>query len=213
MPTLNLGRVGSVPKGNWTAGTYKKLDIVRHNGAAWQCKAASTTTQEPSDIASDWMKLVEDGAALDASDIPFSPTGNISSTNVQAALAEVDSEKVASANGTVSNLTITDGYTEETASSSGTAFTFSFANGTVQSFTTTGNTTITLPAVAAGKSFQIQIAFGGSHTLGFAGGAVAWSDNTTPTFSGAAGKTDVINFVANVAGTKWLGALHGKGYV
>ena len=61
MPTLNLGRVGSVPKGNWVAGTYKKLDIVRHNGAAWQCKAASTTTQEPSDTASDWMKLVEDG--------------------------------------------------------------------------------------------------------------------------------------------------------
>lgn len=89
MPTLNLGRVGSVPKGNWTAGTYKKLDIVRHNGAAWQCKAATTTTQEPSDVASDWMKLVEDGAALDASDIPFSPTGNISSTNVQAALEEV----------------------------------------------------------------------------------------------------------------------------
>ena len=61
MPTLNLGRVGSVPKGDWVAGTYKKLDIVRHNGAAWQCKAASTTTQEPSDVASDWMKLVEDG--------------------------------------------------------------------------------------------------------------------------------------------------------
>lgn len=61
MPTLNLGRVGVVPKGNWVAGTYKKLDVVRHNGAAWQCKAVSTTTQEPSDVASDWMKLVEDG--------------------------------------------------------------------------------------------------------------------------------------------------------
>lgn len=64
MPTLNLGRVGSVPKGDWVAGTYKKLDIVRYNGAAWQCKAASTTTQEPSDVASDWMKLVEDGVLI-----------------------------------------------------------------------------------------------------------------------------------------------------
>ena len=61
MPTLNLGRIGSVPKGKWAAGTYKKLDIVRHNGAAWQCKAATTTAQEPSDVASDWMRLVSDG--------------------------------------------------------------------------------------------------------------------------------------------------------
>ncbi len=61
MPTLNLGRIAIVPKGNWAAGTYKKLDSVRHNGAAWLCMAASTTTQEPSGTASDWMKLVEDG--------------------------------------------------------------------------------------------------------------------------------------------------------
>lgn len=64
MPTLNLGRIAIVPKGDWVAGAYKKLDIVRHNGAAWQCKAASTTTQEPSDVASDWMKLVEDGVLI-----------------------------------------------------------------------------------------------------------------------------------------------------
>ena len=80
MPTLNLGRVGSVPKGDWVAGTYKKLDIVRHNGAAWQCKAASTTTQEPSDVASDWMKLVEDGvlvggATLGANNFTGNQTG------------------------------------------------------------------------------------------------------------------------------------------
>lgn len=63
MPTLNLGRIAIVPKGNWIAGTYKKLDSVRHSGAAWLCMAVSTTTQEPSDVASDWMKLVKDGGA------------------------------------------------------------------------------------------------------------------------------------------------------
>lgn len=61
MQTLNLGRIAIVPKGNWAAGTYKKLDSVRHSGAAWLCMAASTTTQEPSGVATDWMKLVEDG--------------------------------------------------------------------------------------------------------------------------------------------------------
>ena len=29
MPTMNLGRIGYVNKGNWTAGTYKRLDVVR----------------------------------------------------------------------------------------------------------------------------------------------------------------------------------------
>ena len=63
MQTLNLGRIAIVPKGSWTAGTYKKLDSVRHSGATWLCMAASTTTQEPSGAASDWMKMVEDGLA------------------------------------------------------------------------------------------------------------------------------------------------------
>lgn len=61
MPTTNLGRIGYVNKGNWTAGTYKRLDVVRHAGAAWGCKAATTTTQEPSPSATDWMLLVQDG--------------------------------------------------------------------------------------------------------------------------------------------------------
>ena len=77
MPTLNLGRIAIVPKGNWAAGTYKKLDSVRHSGAAWLCMAASTTTQEPSDVASDWMKLVEDGggATLGANTFTGNQTG------------------------------------------------------------------------------------------------------------------------------------------
>jgi hypothetical protein len=48
-----------------------------------------------------------------ASDIAFTPTGNLSSTNVQAALAELDSEKVTQVqgNGTVSGLTLTGNVT------------------------------------------------------------------------------------------------------
>lgn len=60
MPTTNLGRIGYVNKGNWVAGTYKRLDVVRHNGAAWSCRAATTTTQEPSPSATDWMLFVQD---------------------------------------------------------------------------------------------------------------------------------------------------------
>lgn len=154
-----------------------------------------------------------DAGTAAASSVSFTPTGAIAATDVQAAIAELDTEKAAATNGTLVNPTITNGYTEETATTRGSSLIYDLANGTIQRLQTTANVTITLPDVAAGKSFQVQVEFGGAHTLSFAGGAVAWSGNTTPTFSGASGKTDVINFVANYAGTKWLGALHGKGYV
>ena len=60
MATVNLGRIGFVPKGDWVAGEYKRLDIVRHNGAIWT-PVIATTTDEPEQASTDWMLLVEDG--------------------------------------------------------------------------------------------------------------------------------------------------------
>lgn len=65
MATTNLGRIALIPKGNWSAGTYKFLDIVRHQyltnkPGAYIC-AAVTTTQEPG-AGVDWYLAVEDGA-------------------------------------------------------------------------------------------------------------------------------------------------------
>lgn len=59
MATTNLGRVGFVARGTWAAGTYKYLDMVRYNTAAYVCKVA-TTTNNPS-ITSDWDLVVQDG--------------------------------------------------------------------------------------------------------------------------------------------------------
>lgn len=115
-------------------------------------------------------------------------------------------------NKTIESGVFTNGYTEETyAPAAGSSFTFDFANGTIQGYTTNANTTITLPAVVAGKSFSIQISFGGAHTLTWAGGTIAWAGNTVPSFSGASGKTDTISFMANVAGTKWIGTAFALG--
>ena len=62
-------------------------------------------------------------------------------------------------------------YTETLyAPAAGSAFTVSLNNGTVQKFTTNANTTITLPAAAVGKSYLIMVAYGGVHTLTWAGG-------------------------------------------
>lgn len=50
--------------GNWSAGTYYKNQIVVHNSNTWACIADTTTTQEPTVVASDWFLL---GSAADAS--------------------------------------------------------------------------------------------------------------------------------------------------
>lgn len=52
-------------KGEWKSGTYWYYDEVTHNGSTWIC-IESTTTQEPSDSSTDWLKVIskgEDGAS------------------------------------------------------------------------------------------------------------------------------------------------------
>lgn len=95
----------------------------------------------------------------------------------------------------LTNPTITD-YTETVyAPAAGTAFTVNLANGTEQRFTSNGNITITLPAAAAGKSYTIQIAYGGAHTLTWAGGtAIKWAGGSAPTATSINGKFDTFVF-------------------
>lgn len=47
-------------KGEWKAGTYWYYDEVTHNGSTWIC-IESTTTQEPSDSSTDWLKVISKG--------------------------------------------------------------------------------------------------------------------------------------------------------
>lgn len=52
-------------KGKWKSDTYWYYDEVTHNGSTWIC-IESTTTQEPSDSSTDWLKSIskgEDGAS------------------------------------------------------------------------------------------------------------------------------------------------------
>jgi hypothetical protein len=61
MTTTNLGRVAVVPKGTYTAGTNKPLDLVRYNGASYIAK--TTTTALPT-VTTDWDLVAGDGASL-----------------------------------------------------------------------------------------------------------------------------------------------------
>ena len=46
-----------------------------------------------------------------------------------------------------------------------TTFTVDLSLGTIHKFTTSGNVTITLPVSVAGKSFALEIYYGGAHTI------------------------------------------------
>lgn len=116
-------------------------------------------------------------------------------------------------NKTLTNPTIT-GYTESgSAPAAGAAGTVDLSIGTDWSFTTNANFILTLPAVAVGKSFTVEMNFGGAHTLGFAGGPIRWTNgNVAPTATSVNGKADLYSFKANRAGTAWIGQDAGRNW-
>ena len=70
MTTTNLGRVAIVPKGTYTTGPNKPLDLVRYEGASYLAK---TTTSALPTVTSDWDLIASDGAAGSAG--PAGATG------------------------------------------------------------------------------------------------------------------------------------------
>lgn len=93
-----------------------------------------------------------------------------------------------------------------------TSSTISLTNGTVQTATLTASTacTFTMPTATAGKSFVLllkQAAATGNGTATFTG--VKWSATGSPTITAAAGKMDILTFVAD--GTNWYGSF-SQGY-
>lgn len=120
---------------------------------------------------------------------------------------------VSANNATITNPTITN-YTETTyTANSSTAITLNLSNGTIQVITLTANCVITLPAVAAGKSFTVILKMGtGGFTVTWAstGSVHYWPNNITPTITGTANKRDIFTFVSD--GTYWFGTTAGQAY-
>jgi len=113
---------------------------------------------------------------------------------------------------TITNPTITN-YTETAYTvNSGTNLTISLTNGTVYIITLTGNATINLPAVGAGKSFTVILKMGsGGYTVTWSsGGLHYWPNNITPTITGTASKRDIFTFISD--GTYWFGTTAGQAY-
>lgn len=90
MTTINLGKIKPLYKGAYTGGvTYRPLDFTLYFGNLYVCKASSTGNL-PTDPA-----YFDPVASVQAASIPNTPAGSIAATTVQAALNELDTEKVA----------------------------------------------------------------------------------------------------------------------
>lgn len=145
------------------------------------------------------------------------PAGNIAATDVQAALNELDAEKAPLASPTFTGLA-TFAAVKETpvGGGPGTSYTVNLALGTNHIFTTSGNTTFTLPTPSAGRSFTLDVLYGGAgHTLTWVvtGGALNWPGGTPPTPTSATGKRDKFAFQSDPGGgTNWFGSTIGLNY-
>jgi hypothetical protein len=117
-----------------------------------------------------------------------------------------------STNASLTNPTVTNYVEAGNTAAAGTAFTIDLTTGTDQDVTTNGNATITMPAVAVGKSFTLTVNYGGTHTVTFAGGTIRWAGGVAPAATSTSGKADRYVFQANRAGTAWFGADAGRNY-
>lgn len=87
---------GGTVRGAWlTATAYAIKDVVSNGTGTYIAATAHTSGVFATDLAAGkWVRLF-DSSAFIASSVAFTPTGSVSSSNVQAAIAEVDSEKLA----------------------------------------------------------------------------------------------------------------------
>jgi hypothetical protein len=211
--------VGFTPEGTWSSGsTYQTNDVVSYNGSSYLAIQASTN-QNPASATSYWMVLAAKGDAGSGISSITAGTGLSGGTITTSGTIAIDST-VATLTGsqTLTNKTLTNpsvnNYTEGvvaigTVTSSNT---IALTNGTVQTATLTASTacTFTMPTATAGKSFILllkQAASTGNGTATFTG--VKFGTAGAPTITAAAGKMDILTFVAD--GTNWYGSI-AQGY-
>jgi hypothetical protein len=121
---LVVSEAGTITSGNAPQVSLSPPDIVLSNGSDWtEVDVSQTVTSQV------------------ASNVSFTPAGNISATNVQAAIEELDSEKLGGSGGTVTGSLLI-----------GTAGTFGFEGSTANDYETylavtdpTADRTITFP--------------------------------------------------------------------
>ena len=118
---------------------------------------------------------------------------------------------VFSTNPVLTNATFTN-YTEtaNVNSTSGATTTIALTAGTVQILTLTAACTITMPAVAAGKSFTLLLKQDATGSRTVTWSTVSWPSATAPTLTTTALKMDKFVFISD--GSSWFGSTAGQAY-
>lgn len=128
---------------------------------------------------------------------------------VDANFTNLNTDKVESTNGALTNPTVTNYIETPYTANTSTAIALNLANGTVQVLTLTGSPTITMPTAVAGKSFIIYLKTGaGSYSVTWT--TVKWPAATAPTITSTASKMDIFSFFSD--GTNWYGTTVGQNY-
>ena len=82
-----------LPRGLWLTGTvYALRDVVLQGANTYICSTAHTAGTFATDLAAVRWLLLALGVSTAASSVPFTPTAALTSTNVQAAIDEADTE-------------------------------------------------------------------------------------------------------------------------
>jgi len=84
MASINLGRVGFVPRGTWSSdATYNPLDVVLYNGTSYVAKTTSTGLA-PSTASAAWQELIQLStaivSAMNAMAVRYDATQSLTST-------------------------------------------------------------------------------------------------------------------------------------
>lgn len=119
---------------------------------------------------------------------------------------------VANINSTYIANTTFNNYKEQTYTNTtfGYAYTIDLNNGSVHLLTLNNSTTITMPAVSAGKSFTLIINTGtaGNFVVNWSG--VTWTDNVAPIVTTTSSKRDIFSFISD--GSSWFGFVAGQNF-
>lgn len=91
------------PRGLWvTATAYAYLDLIDQGGTAYVCAVGHTAGVFATDYAAGKWQVFNGSPS--ASGVDFTPAGRIASTNVQAAVAELDTKTAAASNPPLTSL-------------------------------------------------------------------------------------------------------------
>lgn len=93
-----IGDAGFNPMGPWlTATSYERSDLVSEGTGTYVCAEAHTSGVFATDLAAGKWIMLFDTATVAASSVTFSPAGGIIASDVQSAIVELDTEKMAKA--------------------------------------------------------------------------------------------------------------------